>query len=197
MIDYIYENLISFLSVLQEEANKNRWKGIKAENFRIERTSESCYLMLEYEMQNCYKFFFRMGRGEYFNFDDPYEVDVNYIFEPTSNDDELNSLLDKENNKFLTQSYPFLFSIFSHNVYFCAWDNGFQNGVELKFALQKYCLMLDVMIPLMDFYEAPQPLLAQQYLQQNKALEPFLYSTDFDILEDSTPFYLYRAGNWI
>ena len=197
MFDYIYENLISFLPVLQEEANKNRWKGVKAENFKIERTSEECYLMLEYEMPNCYKFFFRMGRGEYFNFDDPYEVDVNYIFEPTSNDDELNSLLDKENNKFLTQSYPFLFSIFSHNVYFCAWDNGFQNGVELKFALQKYCLMLDVMIPLMSNYEVSQPFSINILLQYNKVLSNFISANEFQIIENSSSLYLFNQGKWI
>lgn len=185
------------LPLLKEEASKDRWFGVKPEHFKIKKGSDECFIILEQEVKGWYKLFFRIGRDEYFHLDTPYQLDINCVFELTAKDEVLCNYLYEQNRKFLSSHYNSLPYIFSYNSCLYQWDNGFQIGTKRKYGFQKYCLMLDIMIPLMDFYEAPFPPHTQQFLQENKVLEQFLSSPDFEVVEDSTPYYLYREGKWV
>lgn len=68
--------------------------------------------------------------------------------------------------------------------------------VERRWAFQKYCLMLDILLPIIFKYEASKPLVTTNALEQKTRLEAIL-NTSMDIVEDNDDKYIFAKGCFI
>ena len=67
--------------------------------------------------------------------------------------------------------------------------------VKREWALQKYCQMLDVVLPVLFKHEASKPLVTKEFIAKKEQLEA-AFNTKMDIVEDSDSKYIFDNGEF-
>lgn len=68
--------------------------------------------------------------------------------------------------------------------------------VEKDWAIEKFCQMLDIILPLFYKHQAETPLITNDMLEQKKKLEDLLKSP-MEFVENKEPDYIFRHGHYI
>ncbi len=193
-----YYDLCKILPLLQEEASKGRWKDVVPENFRLIRNSDCALICLDYTDNRNYTMQFRMGMtktGFAAERTDKF-MDMFYHFENHAPTDDLREYFDNENREFSKIANIMLEIPFSWKALLFHSDDGFYINTYRENAFQKYCLMLDWIIPFKNRYEATELYITSELLETKKQLEASL-STDFEIAKEQESDLIFSHGHFI
>lgn len=193
-----YYDLCKMLPLLQEEAAKERWKNVKPENFRLIRNVDCALICLDYTDNRNYTMQFRIGmkKGGFAAERTDKFMDMFYEFENHSPNEESREYFEKENREFSKIANAILEIPFSWKTLLFHSDNGFYISTCRENALQKYCLMLDFILPFKDKYEATDVFIAPEILEKKKELEK-VFSTEFEISNEQEPDLIFSHGHYI
>lgn len=193
-----YNDLCKMLPLLQEEAAKERWKYVRPENFRLIRNADCALICLDYTDNSNYTMQFRVGmkKGGFAAERTDKSMDMFYEFENHSQNEESREYFEKENREFSKIANAILEIPFSWKTLLFHSDNGFYISTCRENALQKYCLMLDFILPFKDKYEATEVFIAPEILEKKKELEKAL-STDLEISKEQEPDLIFSHGHFI
>lgn len=193
-----YQDLCKMLLLLQEEAAKERWKYVRPENFRLIRNADCALICLDYTDNSNYTMQFRVGmkKGGFAAERTDKFMDMFYEFENHSQNEESWEYFETENREFSKIANAILEIPFSWKTLLFHSDNGFYISTCREHALQKYCLMLDFILPFKDKYEATAVFIAPEILERKKELEKVL-STEFEISNEQEPDLIFSHGHFI
>lgn len=193
-----YYDLCKILPLLQEEAEKGRWKDVKPENFRLIRNTDCALICLDYTDNSNYVMQFRVGmtkNGFAAERTDKF-MDMFYRFDNHAQSESFCLYLDNENKEFSRIANIILEMPFSWKTILFHSDDGFYINTYREYAFQKYCLMLDCVLPFIDRYEATDIYIAPEVLEKKKELEKAL-STDLEISKEQEPDLIFSRGHFI
>lgn len=193
-----YYDLCKMLPLLQKEAAKGRWKDVKPENFRLIRNIDCALICLDYTDNSNYVMQFRVGmtkNGFAAERTDKF-MDMFYRFDNHAQSESFRSYLDNENKEFSRIANIILEMPFSWKTLLFHSDDGFYINTYREYAFQKYCLMLDCILPFIDRYEATDIYIAPEILEKKKELEKAL-STDLEISKEQDPDLIFSHGHFI
>ncbi|MCM1450913.1 MAG: hypothetical protein NC102_01465 [Clostridium sp.] len=195
----IHSHLLNILPQLQQEAKTGRWRCVRPENFTILRDKTQAYIVLTYQEPNIYDMTFKVGFNE-----NGFDPDVSgklfaceYNFSIRSNDSEVSDYYVSEQKQCCKIASTIL-DIISYNALFAydQEDMALAFFVDRKWAFQKYCQMLDVVLPVIFKHEASKPLVTQSTLGQKAKLES-LFNTSMEIVEDKDSKYIFDHGEFL
>lgn len=193
-----YYDLCKMLPLLQKEAAKGRWKDVKPENFRLIRDTDCALICLDYTDNSNYVMQFRVGmteNGFAAERTDKF-MDMFYRFDNHAQSESLRLYFDKENREFSRIANIILDMPFSWKALLFHSDDGFYINTYREYAFQKYCLMLDCVLPFIDRYEATDIYIAPEILEKKKELKKEL-STDLEILKEQEHDLIFSHGHFI
>lgn len=193
-----YYDLCKMLPLLQKEAAKGRWKEVKPENFRLIRNTDCALICLDYTDNSNYVMQFRVGmtkNGFAAERTDKF-MDMFYRFDNHAQSESFRLYLDNENKEFSRIANIILEMPFSWKTLLFHSDDGFYINTYREYAFQKYCLMLDCVLPFIDRYEATDIYIAPEILEKKKELEKAL-STDLEISKEQEPDLIFSHGHFI
>lgn len=190
--------LAAFLPLLRKEAEENRWQNVRPENFRLHRDERSSLISLEYTDNYNYLIMFRIGmengcfgaeRSDLF-------IDMWYEFRSISSSETLKAYYDKENEEFCQYANMLVDVPMSWNALHFNSINSVYISCYKEYALQKFCLLLDLLIPLLKRYCTTEGVFDETMLKHIHGLEE-LMETDFEIMENDEPTVLFGKGHFI
>lgn len=193
-----YYDLCKMLPLLQKEAAKGRWKDVIPENFRLIRNTDCALICLDYTDNSNYVMQFRVGmtkNGFAAERTDKF-MDMFYRFDNHAQSEDFRLYLDNENKEFSRIANIILEMPFSWKTLLFHSDDGFYINTYREYAFQKYCLMLDCVLPFIDRYEATDIYIAPEILEKKKELEKAL-STDLEISKEQEPDLIFSHGHFI
>ena len=193
-----YHDLCKMLPLLREEAAKGRWKDVRPENFRLIRNADCALICLDYTDDCNYVMQFRVGMtkdGFAAEATDKF-MDMSYKFDNFAVADDARTYFGKQNLEFSQIANAILDIPFGWKALLFHSEEGFYISTYREYAFQKYCLMLDFMIPLKDQYEATDKYIAPEILEKKKELEEAL-STDFEISDGHEPDLIFSHGHFV
>lgn len=193
-----YYDLCKMLPLLQEETAKGRWKDVKPENFRLIRNTDCALICLDYTDNSNYVMQFRVGmteNGFAAERTDKF-MDMFYRFDNHAQSESLHLYLDKENREFSRIANIILEMPFSWKTLLFHSEDGFYINTYREYAFQKYCLMLDCILPFIGRYEATDIYIAPEILEKKKELEKAL-STELEISKEQEPDLIFSHGQFI
>lgn len=194
----IHSHLLHILPDIQREAESGRWRYVKPENFTIIRDKSQAYIVLTYQEAGIYDMIFKVGFDE-----NSFDPDVTgewftceYNFKIYSSNQEVRDYYLTEQKECCKLASTIL-DIISYNALF-AYDR--ENTaltllVKREWALQKYCQMLDVVLPVLFKHEASKPLVTKEFIAKKEQLEA-AFNTKMDIVEDSDSKYIFDNGEF-
>ena len=193
-----YYDLQKMLPLLQEEAAKERWKDVKPENFRLIRNADCALICLDYTDNGTYTMQFRVGmkKGGFAAERTDKFMDMFYHFENHAHNEEIYRYFEEQNRKFSEISNIILDIPFKWKAFLFHSEDGAYINTYREYSFQKYCLMLDCIIPLKDQYEATKPFISSELLSCKKELEIAL-STELEISEEQKLDYIFTHGHYI
>lgn len=193
-----YYDLHKMLPLLQEEAAKERWKDVKPENFRLIRNADCALICLDYTDNGTYTMQFRVGmeKGGFAAERTDKFMDMFYHFENHAHNEEIYRYFEEQNRKFSEIANIVLDIPFKWKALLFHSEDGVYINTYREYAFQKYCLMLDCIIPLKDQYEATKPFISSELLSRKKDLEIALF-TELEISEEQEPDYIFTHGHYI
>lgn len=193
-----YYDLQKMLPLLQEEAAKERWRDVKPENFRLIRNEDCALICLDYTDNRNYTMQFRVGmkKGGFAAERTDKFMDMFYHFENDAQDEEAHKYFENEYREFSQIANIVLDIPFKWKALFFHSDDGFYINTYREYAFQKYCLMLDCIIPLKDQYTASTPFVSSELMTCKRELEAIL-STQFELTDDQEPDYIFTHGHYI
>lgn len=195
----VHYHLLQILPLIQKEADSGRWKNIKADNFTILRDKTQAYIVLTYQEAGVYDMTFKVGFDE-----NGFDPDVSgewfsceYDFNIRTQDGEIKDYYLYEQKEFCKTASVIL-DWTSYNSLFAYDDDltALTLLVSRKWALQKYCLMLDIMIPLLFRHETTNPLVTKNMQEQKAKLESML-NTEMEFIQDKDDKYIFAKGKFL
>jgi len=158
----IHSHLLRILPEIKNEAESGRWKKVKPENFAILRDKSQAYIVLTYQEAGIYDMTFKVGFDE-----NGFDPDVSgewfsceYNFKIHSSNQEVSDYYLNE-QKACCKLASTILDIISYNSLFAydQEDTALTLLVKREWALQKYCQMLDVVLPILFKHEASKSLI--------------------------------------
>lgn len=195
----IHYHLLQILPLIKKEAEFGRWKNVNADNFTVLRDKTQAYIALTYQEAGVFDMTFKVGFDE-----NSFDPDVSgewfsceYDFNIRTQDDEIKDYYLSEQKEFCKTASVIL-DWTSFNSLFAYDENltALTLLVSRKWAFQKYCLMLDIMIPLLFRHETTNPLVTKDMLEQKAKLESML-NTEMEFIEDKDDKYIFAKGNFL
>ena len=195
----VYNTLKQFLPKLKEEASKGRWPNVKPENFLLERDKKHAYIALRYSDEHIYNLAFKLGMQ-----DNGFDKDMSgkwfeciYDYTCVSSEPEIEKYFTEEQQQICKIASTIL-DMISYKMLFFYGDENKHFGIIVKedWACEKFCQMLDVMLPLFYKHQANEQLITNDMLEQKKKLENLL-QTSMEIVENKEPDYIFRHGHYI
>lgn len=195
----VYYRLKQFLPKLKEEAAKGRWPDVRPENFLLERDKNQAYITLRYSDERIYNLAFRLGMQ-----DDGFDQDMSgkwfeciYDYTCVSSDPDVEEYYNKEQMQICEIASNILDMISYKMLFFYGEENKhFGIIVEKDWAVEKFCQMLDIMLPLFYKHQTAEFLITNDMLEQKKKLENLLQSP-MEFVENKEPDYIFRHGHYI
>lgn len=195
----LHSHLLKILPQLQQEAETGHWKHVKPENFTILRDKTQAYIVLTYQDSAIYDMTFKVGFNE-----NGFDPDVSgewltceYNFYIRSTDSEVSDYYLNEQKQCCKLASTIL-DIISYNALFAydQEDMALTFLVKREWAFQKYCQMLDVLLPVIFKHEASKPLVTKSTLEQKVKLESLL-NTSMEIVEDTDSKHIFDHGEFL
>lgn len=193
-----YYELQKMLPLLQEEAAKERWRDVRPEHFRLIRNTDCALICLDYTDNRNYSMQFRVGmkKGGFGAERTDKFMDMFYEFESYSQYEEVRKYFEKENREFSEIANAILEIPFSWKTLLFHSSEGLYINTYREYAFQKFCLMLDIILPFKDKYEATEVFIAPEILEKKKELEIAL-SVDLEISKEQEPDLVFSHGHYI
>lgn len=195
----VYYSLKRLLPKLKEEAAKGRWPDVKPEHFILERDKNQAFITLRYSDTKIYNLTYKLGMHVN-GFDQDMSgrwFDCCYDFTCISSEPDVAKYYTDEQVQ-ICEIVSTILDMISYNMLFFYGDEKKYFGiiVEKDWALEKFCLMLDVMIPLFYKHKVTKPLITKYILELKKQLESMLGSP-MEIVDSKEPDYIFRNGHYI
>lgn len=195
----IHSHLLEILPYIKQEAESGRWNKVKPENFTILRDKSQAYIVLTYQETGIYDMIFKVGFNE-----NGFDSDVTgewftceYNFKIYSSNQEIRDYYLSEQKQYCKLASTIL-DIISYNALFAydQEDEALTLLVERQWIFQKYCLLLDVMLPIIFRYEASKPLVTKDMLEQKNKLET-LFNSPMEIVVDNDSNHIFARGRFL
>lgn len=182
---------------LQNEAREDRWKNITPANFIISRAEDHALLCVEYGEENLYRISFNIGmRDGSFLLPSIYKhLEIEFDMENLSTNPEIHSYMDEVMTDFMKFVRAYMDIAFNYHALFVTSETGFSVMVERKWALDKFCLLLDLFHGLVDGYRAERPLITSEIDAVVSRLRETM-SADFEIVKDDDTLKVFANGNY-
>lgn len=193
-----HQDLCKMLPRLQKEAANERWKNVKPENFRLIKNADYAFICLDYTDDINYTMRFRVGmdkNGFAANRTDKF-LDMSYEFVNQAPDEKTREYYECENLEFSKLANYILDIPFGWKALLFHQEDGVYINTYQEYAFQKYCLLLDFMLPFKDQYEATEMYISPELLDQKRQLETAL-STELEISEDEDTKHIFAHGYFI
>ena len=189
------ETCLQIFRDIQKEAEAERWKGVKPEFFYIKNDEMGVFLCLDYVDDGIYEMQFRIGvskNGFSAPRTDKY-IDITYNFLPIAEDEKIRQYYIDENLEFCKYA-DFLLTIpFSwKSLLFHSEDGAYINTMR-DYSFQKFCLFLDIMIPLKNYYVSTKPLITNA---MQTIIDEMSKSFDLELKEDEEPNHIFTNGHY-
>ena len=190
--------LAAFLPILRKEAETDRWQNVKPEHFRLHRDERSTLISLEYTDDYNYLLMFRIGmENGCFGAERPdLFIDMWYEFKSISSSETLKAYYDKENEEFCQYANMLVDVPMSWNALHFNSINSVYISCNKEYALQKFCLLLDLLIPLLKRYNTTEGVIDETLIDHIHGLEELL-DTEFEIEENEEPTIIFGNGHFI
>lgn len=193
-----HQDLCQMLPLLQKEAANERWKNVKPENFRLIRNIDYAFICLDYTDDINYTMRFKVGMDKSSfaaNRTDKF-LDMSYEFVNQASDEKTREYYEGENLEFSKLANFILDIPFGWKALLFHQEDGVYINTYREYAFQKYCLMLDFMLPFKDQYAATETYISPKLLEQKRQLETAL-STELEISEDEDVKHIFAYGHFI
>lgn len=192
-----YNDLRLILVKLREEAENERWKGVKPENFILIRTEDYAIIYLEYTDDINYKMRFRLGfTKNSFAADAPDKfMDMSYSFESISDNPEVQEYYNNENLEFCKTGNVIMDLLTTWKTLHFYGDERIYLNTYRKHAFQKFCLFLDCLLSLKDGHEAKNLLITSDIRKKKEELEA-IFGTEMIITEDEDDKHIFANGHF-
>lgn len=195
----VYYRLKQLLPKLKEEATKGRWPNVKPEIFLLERDKKQAFIALRYSDERIYNLVFKLGMQ-----DNGFDKDMSgkwfeciYDYTCVSSEPELEKYYTKEQIQICEIASTILDMISYKMLFFYGEENKhFGIIVDKNWFFEKYCQMLDIMLPLFYKHQPAGPLITNGMLEQKKKLENLLQSP-MEIVENEESVYIFRHGHYV
>lgn len=195
----IYRQLNKMLPLLRNEAGINRWPAVKPNNFILHRDAHQSKIKLIYTQEGLYEMIFSIGTEE--NGFDP-EIsgewmECEYYFNILTSEEEIKAYLETEHSQFCRIASTILDFINYKSLFaYGEDDKNFVIVVSSDWAFQKFCLLLDVMMPLRYRHKADKSLVTRAILDQKANIEKLLGS-ELEIMEDEDSRLVFNHGHFL
>lgn len=146
------------LEGMRREAEAFRWKDVSPEDFYIKNDGEGVQLCLDYVAEGRYEMQFRIGvKKNGFAAPNPnYFIDITYEFSSLSEDEAERKYYEKENLEFCRYADVLLDIPFRWQAILAHSEGSVFISTKREVAYQKFCLFLDIIIPLKNHYKASE-----------------------------------------
>ena len=195
----IYSQLNEMLPLLQHEATIDRWPDIKSSNFIIDRNSYQAKIKLTYREDRLFEMIFSLGLSEN-GFDPDISgewMECEYQFNILTQDEDFKSYLETEHSQFFQIVTSILDGINYKSLFaYGENDKNFVIIVKKEWALKKFCLMLDVMMPLRYRYKVNESYIPKTMLKEKSDIEDLL-GIKMDIVEDDDSKLIFNHGYFL
>lgn len=193
----IYETLKHLVEEIRQEAADGRWEDVKPENFYFIRDEGQAFLVLCFTDSSNYSMTFKLGSDEGIMNTFEEAIACVYEFKCFSSDNQIKRYYEEEQERLYNNMSTILHAI-SYKSLFVFDENQkrFEVLMDSSWAVRKYCLMLDVCIPLKNVHEAESQLITKGMLTQKETLENIL-GTKMDIVEPTEPDYTFTHGLYV
>ena len=172
---------------------------MKPKNFLLERDKKHAYIALRYSDEHIYNLAFKLGMQ-----DNGFDKDMSgkwfeciYDYTCVSSEAEIENYFTEEQQQICKIASTIL-DMISYKMLFFYGDENKHFGIIVKedWACEKFCQMLDVMLPLFYKHQANEQLITNDMLEQKKKLENLL-QTSMEIVENKEPDFIFRHGHYI
>lgn len=192
----VYYRLKQFLPKIKEEAAKGRWPNVRPENFLLERDKKQAHIALRYSDERIYNLAFKLGMQ-----DNGFDQDMSgkwfeciYNYTCVSSEPDVEEYYNKEQMQICEIASNILYMISYKMLFFYGEENKhFGIIVEKDWAVEKFCQMLDIMLPLFYKHQVESPLITNEILEQKKKLENLLQSP-MEIVDNKEPDYIFNTS---
>ena len=180
-----FEELKKILPLLKKEAEKKRWRNIEPGNFILIIKEDLVEIVLKNTDGKNYEIKFWLGlfKNCFGSYTPDETIGMGYEYKIISEDKDVKSYYSEEIKSFSNTARTILEIIFSWKAIFIHCEDGFEISINKTDAVQKFCLMLDMMIPLKDEYEPSEILITEEMYETIKEMEEKL-GTELDIVEE-------------
>lgn len=195
--EYTYYELIQMLPKLRREAEFQRWKDVKPENFTLYNDDEYCMIRLDYFDDGLYEMRFQIG-CEKGSFCEPaYDkyIDCSYEFRLLTNDREVGEYYAHHNEEYCKLANAIIDIACNWKALFFHSDDGLYISTERQLGFQKFCMMLDFALGLKNDYKADEPLITSNLMKQKEDFESLMGSS-FDIVFDEEQKAIFTHGKF-
>ncbi len=194
-----HKQVSSIYSMLKEEADKGRWKDVSRNNFILEYNRDWTGIFLRYRAENeSYTMWFRISVGtNYPNYHR--DIQCDYYFSTSGEfDDNLSECYRAINKEFIEAAHQLLEVPFSYNAELSSLSKYGEIIITCRQAdgFQKFCLMLDIMLPLIRQFKTIKPLYGSVALNKKKLLEKLL-SSPLEISQELEPYSPFAKGHFM
>lgn len=196
----IYHQLNKILPLLKQEAADERWLGVKPTNFLICRDAHQANIKLIYTEEGLYEMVLSIGMEE--NGFDPdltgEWLKCEYCFNIFSNDEEVKSYLESEHSEFFGVTSRIMEWINYKSLFACGEekDTDFVIVLGKEWAYRKFCLLLDIMMPIRYRYIANKAFVSKEMLAQKEKIERML-GTEMEVVEDEDSRRVFNHGHFL
>ena len=168
-----YNTLVEILPMIQDEAHTNRWENVDSDNFIIEKDKDKALIVLEYtdDINFAMKFCIGLYDGIFREVRSDAYIYMFYEFKSLSGSEEVKSYYQKQNLEFLKHVNALLEAPFYWKSLLFHGDDNFYIRTFRYRAFQKFCLMLDCVLPLKDLFRADEPLITSEMMRTKEKLE--------------------------
>lgn len=192
-----YNTLVQMLPMLRDETYANRWKDVGPDNFVLEKGKDKALITLEYTDDANYVM--RFGIGLYdgaFSAERPDKyIDMFYDFKSLSESEEVKSYYQKQNLEFSKYANAILEAPFHWKSILFHDEDSFYIHTFRNMAFQKFCLMLDCILPLKDLFRAEEPLITSEIMRTKEKLEEVL-SSSLEITAEDDSLEVFAKGHF-
>lgn len=192
-----FSDLRHIIRLLRREAIYERWKDVKPSNFRLLIDDDCALICLDYTDDINYVMQFRIGmkKGGFGEERTDKFIDMFYEFENIAKDKETAEYYDKENREFSRIANAVLEIPFKWNALLFHAEDGFYISTYRRNAFQKFCLMLDCIIPLKDTYEANRNCNPSEMSEMKRYIENELPGR-FEVCDKKDSNLIFTAGHY-
>lgn len=194
-IRWTFDTMNGICLALRAEANNGRWEGVSPENFEFLYTKDWVGIFLRYGVEDLYSMQYRLSVGTNYPIYNEGKMQADYTIGHCSEDEREMKCVSFINRQFQKQAMTLLEIPFSYNADIQRTQhNEIIITFDAKDAFQKFCLMLDIMLPLHKKFTTTKQVISSEAL---KAIKGLSQAFDLQPCRKVEPYAFFADGHFL